>query len=201
MNWTCSYSPEMLNSSQNWLFFIPCDLEIWRTALKHNRAPLLCHLKLCASFRSHWSIQMEVTFQKHLIRVKIDKFLFRVTLKFVRWPWITIGHLLIATSSFVHHFIVNGQLKLRVTVQKRQIRVKMGKFLPSVTLKFDGWRWKTTGHQSYATSSSVHHFIEICEFKLELQSENGYIGFWPVWPWLFTSDLDLLHGYHFCHWL
>ena len=23
--------------------------------------------------------------------------------------------------------------------------------------------------------------------------------FCPVWPWPLTSDLDVLHGYHFCH--
>ena len=27
------------------------------------------------------------------------------------------------------------------------------------------------------------------------------LWFWPLWPWFFTSDLDLLHGYHVCHWL
>ena len=31
--------------------------------------------------------------------------------------------------------------------------------------------------------------MAICEFKLKLQSENGWIGFWPMWPWPFTSDL------------
>ena len=40
----------------------------------------------------------------------------------------------------------------------------------------------------------MYHFIIICEFKLELQSGNGYVGSWPLWPWPLTSDLDLLHG-------
>ena len=40
----------------------------------------------------------------------------------------------------------------------------------------------------------MHHFIIICEFKLELQSGNGQVGSWPLWPWHLTSDLDLLHG-------
>ena len=30
------------------------------------------------------------------------------------WPWKTIGHLFIATSSFVHHFVAIGELKLEL---------------------------------------------------------------------------------------
>ena len=50
---------------------------------------------------------------------------------------------------------------------------KIGYFLSRVTLKFDGWHWKTIGHLSYATSSFVHHFVAICEFKLELRPESA----------------------------
>ena len=53
---------------------------------------------------------------------------------------------------------------------------KLTIFLPRATLKFDGWPWKTTGHLCYATSSFVHHFIAISEFKLELQSGNAQFG-------------------------
>ena len=41
-------------------------------------------------------------------------FLSRVTLKFDRWHWKTIGHLFYATSSFVHHFVAIGKLKLEL---------------------------------------------------------------------------------------
>ena len=64
-------------------------------------------------------------------------------------------------------------IKTKVTVRKRSIRVKIGDFLSRVTLKFDGWPWKTLGHLFYATSSSVYHFITICGFKLELRSGNS----------------------------
>ena len=60
-NW--SYSPENLTLGQNWRFFV---LEIWRMTLKNNRAPLLCHFKLCASFCNHQWIQSRVTVQKVL---------------------------------------------------------------------------------------------------------------------------------------
>ena len=42
-------------------------------------------------------------------------------------------------------------------------------------LKFDGWPWKSIGHLFY-TSSFVHHFKAISEFKLELQSGNTKFG-------------------------
>ena len=63
-----------------------------------------------------------------------------------------------------------------VTVRKRQIRVKIDNFLSRVTLKFDRWPWKTIGQLFYSTSSFVHHFIAICEFKMELQSGNTKFG-------------------------
>ena len=76
-NW--SYTPETLNSGRNRQFFVPCDLEIWWMTLKNNRAPLLCYFKLCASFHTHWWIQIWVTVRKRSIRVKIDDFFSRVT--------------------------------------------------------------------------------------------------------------------------
>ena len=39
---------------------------------KNNGAPLLCYFKLCASFHTHWWIQIWVTVRKRSIRVKID---------------------------------------------------------------------------------------------------------------------------------
>ena len=103
-----------------------------------------------------------------------------------------------------------------VTVRKRSIRVYIGNILSCMTLKFDGWPWKTIGHLSHAASSFVHHFIAIGEFKLELQSGNTQFGSklrtffshvtlkfdgWPrktienlFWPWPF------LHVHHICQW-
>ena len=49
----------------------------------------------------------------------------------------------------------------RPIVRKRPIWVKIGDVLYRVTLKFDGWPWKTIGHLSFAVSSFVQHFIAI----------------------------------------
>ena len=79
-NW--NYSPEMPNLGQNRRFLEPCDLEIWRMTLKNNRAPLLCNIKLYASFHHHMWIQTGVTVRKRLIWI-----LTSVTLTFDLWPW------------------------------------------------------------------------------------------------------------------
>ena len=63
-----------------------------------------------------------------------------------------------------------------VTVRKHPIWVKIDDFLSRVTLQFDVWPWKIIGHLFYATSSFVHHFVAISDFKLELQSGNAQLG-------------------------
>ena len=134
-NW--SYSPETPNLGQNWWFFVPCDLEIWRMTLKNNRAPLLYYSKLCASFHSHLSIQNGVTVQKRQIWVKISDFLSRVTLKFGGWPWKTKGHLFCATSSFVHHFIAICRFKIELQSGNAKFGSKSAIFCPV-------WPWNLT---------------------------------------------------------
>ena len=67
-------------------------------------------------------------------------------------------------------------IQTKVTVPKRSIWVKIGDFLSRMTLKFDEWPWKTIEHLFYATSSFMHHFVAIGDFKLELQSGNANLG-------------------------
>ena len=64
------------------VFLAPCDLEIWRMALKNNREPLLSYIKLYLSFRHHMWIQTGVTVRKRLSWVVTS-----VTLTFDLWPW------------------------------------------------------------------------------------------------------------------
>ena len=166
---------------------------------KNNRAPLLYYIKFCASFQIHRLIETEVTVQKHSIRVKIGDFLSCVNFKFDWWPWKMIGHLFYVASSLVYHFIALSEFKPELQSGNAQFGSKSAFFLSCVTLKFDRWPWKTIGHLFYTTSSFVHHFNDMDEFKLELQSGNGLVGCWPLWPWPLTSDLDLFHGRHFYH--
>ena len=132
-----SYSPETTNLGQIWWFLEPCDLVIWRMTLKKNRTPLQCYCKLCVSFQSHWWIQNGVTVRKRPIWVKFDDFYSRVTLQFDVWPWKTIGHLLYATSSFMHNFIAIGEFKLDLQSGNAQ-------FGSNSTIFLAVWPWKLT---------------------------------------------------------
>ena len=98
-------------------------------------------------------------------------------------------------ASFQSHWWI----QTKVTVRKRSIWVKIGDFLSCMTLKFDGWPWKTIGHLFYATLSFVHHFVAIDVLKLELQSGIAQFGskstiFLAVWPWNLTDDLKKHKG-------
>ena len=108
---------------------------------------------------------------------QIRRFLEAATLKFDGWPWKTIGHLFYATSSFVHHFVAIGEFKLQLQSGNAQSGSNSTIFKRRATLKFDRWPCKTIGHLFYATSSFIHHFVAIGEFKLELQSGNAR----PIW--------------------
>ena len=85
-------------------------------------------------------------------------------------------------------------VQTRVIVRKRPIWVKFDDLFSCVTLKFDGWPWKTIEQLFYATSRFVHHIVPIGEFKLELQSGNAQFGsnstiFSAVRPCNLTDDL------------
>ena len=73
--------------------------------------------------------------------------------------------------------------------------IQIVNFSTRVTVKFDGWPRKTIGHFFYTTSSFVHHFKSIGEFKLDLQSRNAQfrsklVICYPVWPWDLMDDLE-----------
>ena len=91
---------------------------------KFNRAPLLCCFKLCASCRSHQSIQTQVTVRKPPLWVKIGNFspvwpqILQMTLKNNRTSLQCYFKL---CASFHNHRWIPTQ----VTVRKRPIWVKL----------------------------------------------------------------------------
>ena len=101
-----------------------CDLEIGRIALKHNTAPLLCHFKLCASFRIYLGIYSELQ-SGNSIRVKIVDFAGRVTLKFDGYPEKIIRRIFYAIGSFAHNFVATCELKLELQCGNAQIGAKL----------------------------------------------------------------------------
>ena len=86
-------------------------------------------------------------------------------------------------------FQIHRWIQTEVTLRKRSIRVEIGDFLSLVTLKFDGWPWKTIGHLFYSTSSFVHHFGAIGVLKLELSPETPNLG--QIRRFLEPCDLEI----------
>ena len=119
-----------------WLFpdrWTPC----WWMTLKNNRASLLYHVKLCASFQSHLWIQTGVTVRKRSIRVKTGDFfvlcdleIWQMTLKDNRALLICYFKLCALFNS--HHWIQTG-----VTVWNTQFGSKSMIFLAA-------WPWNLT---------------------------------------------------------
>ena len=147
MNSNWSYSLETLSSGRNWWYFVLCDLEIWWMAVELNMAPLLYYTKLCASFHIHPRSQTGVTVRKCPFQVNIGNFLSHSNFNTDGLPCQTIGHLFYTTLSFVHHFKAMGEFKLELQSGNAHFRSKSAIFA-HVTLKFDGWLWKTIGHIS-----------------------------------------------------
>ena len=115
-----------------------------------------------------------------------------VIFKFDRWLCETTGHLLYAISSFVDHFVAIGEFKLELQSGNGQFGSKSS-FVSPASLKFDRWHRKIIAHPLCATSSFVHHFVVIGEFKLELQPGNAPLGlnlafylWWDLEIWQMT---------------
>ena len=94
-------------------------------------------------------------------------------------------------ASFSSHWWI----QTGVTVRKRLIWVKIDAFFKPCDLMIWRMTFKNNRHLFHATSSFVHHFIPIGEFKLELESGNAQSGsnstlFRAVWPWNLTDDLQ-----------
>ena len=132
-------------------------IEIWRKTSNNNRTHPPCTQKLCLSFYSHKWIKIGDAIKKRWNKNQIVDISIRMTLKFDGWPRKKIEHLFYTTSNFMHHFVAIRGFKLELrsgnaiighdfTDWKRVIRLKMGKLLSQMTLKFDGWPWKTIGH-------------------------------------------------------
>ena len=147
-------------------FFVPCDLEILWMTLENKRAPLLYHIKLCASFHSYDRIQTGVTVRKRSIRVTIGDFLSRVTLKFDRWPWKRIGHLFDIASSFVHHLIAICEFKRVLQSGNAQFGSKSMFF---VLCEFEIWQ------MTLKNNRAPHlYYIKLCaSFRSHWWNQTG----------------------------
>ena len=129
--------------------WIQTEVTVWKRSIRVKNGNRLSYVTLkfdgwpwktighlfytISSFVHHFKAMGELkktgaTVRKHSIQVKISNFLSRVTLKFDRWPWKTIGHLFYLASSFVHHFIAISEFKLELQSENAQFRSKWTNF-------------------------------------------------------------------------
>ena len=124
------------------------DIEIQKGHLFYTTLSFVHHFKAMGEFK----LESGVTVRKRSIPVKISIFLYRVTLKFDRWPWKTVGHLSYAASGFVHHFIAVGEFKMELQKKKKKITItwilpgvtvqkRQNCFFLPVTLTYELWPW------------------------------------------------------------
>ena len=137
-------------------------------------------------FKSIGEFKLKLQSRNAQFGVKIGDFLPHVPWKFDEWSWKTIGHLFYTTSRFVHKFKFISEVKLKLQSGNAQFGSKSVIFF-LYDLECDRWPWKTIGPLFYTTSSFVHNFKAMGEFKLELQSGNAQfrsksVIFFTVWP-------------------
>ena len=176
----------LLKLDSNRRFFSLYDLEISWMISTNYRAPLLHYIKLCASCQTRRWIQTGVTVWKRSIRVKIGHFLSRVTMQFDAGMTLKNNRTpLLCCFKLCASFDSHRWNQTKVTVRKRSIWVKISELLSRVTLKFDGWPWKTIVHLFYVALSFMHHFIDISELKIQsgsVQFRSKSTIVCPVWP-------------------
>ena len=76
----------------------------------------------------------------------------------------------------MHHFEATSEFKLELQSGNAQFESTSAIFWPVCPWNLMDDLEKPKKHLFYGTLSFVHHFIAICEFKLELESRNAQFG-------------------------
>ena len=164
MNSNCSYNPKTPYLGQNRRFFLSLvTLKFygwpWKTT-GHLFYVTSSLVPLCIDhFVAIGELKLELQSENVQFRSKLV--IFCVTLKFHGWPWKTMGHVLYATSSFVHHYVANCEFKLELRSGKALIGAKFS--LTSVTSAFCKDITFVNGKKSWKSWLSVtpFHYVPI----------------------------------------
>ena len=167
----------------------------WWMTLKNNKAHLLYHVKLCASFQSHGWIQTSVTVRECSIRVKIGDFvpcdheILWMTLKNNRAPFLYY-------AKFCASFQSHGWIQTGVTIRECPIRVKIGDFVPC---NLEIWRMTLKNNRApllcYFKLCASFHSHQWIQTGVTVWNRHFWsIFFCPVWPWNLTDDLKKQQG-------
>ena len=168
MNSNWSYNLETLNSGLNWWF--------------------LCPSSFVHCFKALGEFKLK-------LQSRNTQFGSKSTIFWLMWPWNLTDDLdkLQGTSLLRQALCIISKPWVNSNWSYSPEMPNLGHnwwLLSRVTLKFDGWPWKTIEHVFHAASSLVHHFIAISKFNLELQS--GKAQFWSKSMIVFgVSDLEI----------
>ena len=167
-NWI--YSPETINSGQvdDFVSRVTLKFDEWPCKiighLFHPTSSFVHYLIIISEIKLEWQPENLQFGSKLIIFVPCDLENWRMTLKNNRAP-------LLCYIQLWHHCVAIIEFKLELQSGNAQFGSK-STFFSTV------WPWnlmddiKTIRHLSYDIQSFVHHFITICQFRLELQSGN-----------------------------
>ena len=117
-------------------------------------------------FIAIYQFKMELQSGNSKFGLKLAIFLSRVTFKFDRWPWKTIGHLFYSTSSVVHHFIAICLAKMELQPGNVQFGSKLAIFCPV-------WPWNLTMTLKNNRAPLLYYFKLCASFHSHLWIRNG----------------------------
>ena len=175
-------------------FIAPYDLAFWEMTLKtighifDATSSFVCH------FITISELKLESKTRNAQFESKLMFVLSCVTLKFNKWPWKAIGQLFHATSGFVHDFIAIVDWNWGYSPGTSNLG-QYRWFLCRVTLQMILRNIKAPPPCHINLCASFHHHIWM---QTGVTVRKRLNGFWPLWSYALSSDLDLLRGYHSC---
>ena len=108
--------------------------------------------------------------------IQIINFSARVTVKFDGWPRKTIEHLFYATSSFAHHFVAIGELKLELQSRNAQVGSKSTIFLAVWPRNFTDYPQKPYGISPMLLQALCIILYPLVNSKLSYSPETPNLG-------------------------
>ena len=156
--------------------------------LKNNRAPFLFYdtLSFVHHFNAIGKFKLKFKSGKAQLGSRSTIFLAMWPRNFYGWPWKTIGHLLYATSSFVHYFVPIGEFNLELQSGNAQFGSNSTIFRAMWPCNLTNDLEKTIGHFFYATSSCVsfrsHWWIQTGDTVRKRPIWVKFDDFRAVWP-------------------
>ena len=188
MNSNWSYSPETLNSGQNWRFLVPWYLEIWQRTLKtlehlfYAASSFVHHFKAIGEFKLKLQSRNIQFGLKSAIFVPCDLEIWRMALETNRAPFLCCFKF---RASFYSH------LRIQIaTVWKWPIWVKFEDFFVSCDLKI----WQMTLKINRAPLLSYFKLCASFRYHWWIRTGVQIDDFLAMWPKHLTDDHEKQQG-------